>query len=260
MKKSLTIIALAVSAMSISSCAPGLSKADAKVQADAILNNIENSQMPAGQKFVYTYRVDRETLSGGDRDATHQEGYIHIDMENLYARFHETYTETLVTSGATTTATVEQTMLVYYKDSTIFTGELIKEDDVITSSVTDSIQTDTPKEASQAIFGIYDTVTNIFKTAISAIMAYVNSFYTDEQLKAAGVSFTSEGDGNLTIIEKFNVTQGNVSRMGDTKISFDAYMLTEMKSIYENKVGNDIDKGDLLYKFQYDECPIDYNF
>ena len=48
--------------------------------------------------------------------------------------------------------------------------------------------------------------------------------------------------------------------MGDTKISFDAYMLTEMKSIYENKVGNDIDKGDLLYKFQYDECPIDYNF
>jgi hypothetical protein len=151
-------------------------------------------------------------------------------------------------------------MLVYYKDSTIFTGELIKEDDVVTSNVTDSIQTDTPKEAADAIFGIYDSVTNIFKTAISAIMAYVNSFYTDEQLKAAGVSFTSEGDGNLTIIEKFNVTQGNVSRMGDTKISFDAYLLTEMKSIYENKVGNNIDKGDLLYKFQYDECPIDYNF
>ena len=251
MKKGLFIVPLAVCAMAITSCgAPTVSKEVALQEANSIRQSIEESgDYVAGKKFQLITSIEQNIPTGSGIVLSSTKGEYNFDIDNNYCGMISK--TTLQQSGVK--QTTEEKGYVYLLDGQSHIGFERKINGEVADSQ-DLVGDYVPAEFEEAILSIYESITEVFETAVVAIFTYLNSFPSDEALKAAGVTLGSYGAGSLVIEEHINNKAGGYSAKSDTVIEFKDYKLKEMKSTFDYKLPGNTSAGNLSYVFNYGKC------
>ena len=262
MKKSIGIVALAVCAMTITSCgAPTISREQAVAEANVIKETIAaGGEAAAGSVLALDYRTNITEEMMGMKETTESKGYVHIDMNQYYVR---TLVENKVSvsgfgENESTTYSIEAYMfadgdMVYYGTIEKENGQFIQ--DYHSSSPFTEYET----TLVNTIRGSYEQIDIVFAQAITAIFRVLDMYATDEALKQAGITLGSYGAGSLVITEKVDVTYNGQHQKSNTVIEFADYRLKTMESTVSADI-NGISKNQSLdYNFNYDKCPINKN-
>lgn len=262
MKKSIGIVALAVCAMTITSCgAPSISREQAVAEANVIKESIAaGGEAAAGSVLALDYRTNITDETMGMKEITESKGYVHIDMNQYYVR---TLVENKVTisgfgESQSTTYSIEAYMfadgdMVYYGTIEKENGEFLQ--DYHSSSSFAEYET----TLVNTIRGSYIQIDVIFAEAITAIFKVLDTYATDEALKQAGITLGSYGAGSLVITEKVDFTYNGKHQKSNTVIEFNNYRLKTMESTISVDYNGLIESLNLDYNFNYDKCPINKN-
>ena len=256
MKKTLGIVALAVCAMTITSCgAPSISLEQAKVEANQIRATMEsNGDYVAGKTLELNYRIFQEETMMGITEGTDMKGYIQVDLDSKepYVRTHDEGTEYAKGFGESEQAKQTVDTWTYVSGQYVVFGYKYTLDGNVTDEGETSVAiTNASSELTKDIEEAYYEISRVFEGAVNSIFTYLSMFPTEELLAKAGIKLGSYGPGSLVINENVSARNGGAWAKSDTTIEFADYKLTSMKSTFDQ--GNEISsaKGNLEYTFNY---------
>lgn len=261
MKKKVAIVALAVCAMTITSCAPSISREEALVKAEQIKQTIENSgDYPAGDKFELAYTINQTVESSGTKNGTNSKGSICIDLTENYVRSHLETTTFITVFGEDLAETEVTDIWAYMKDEKVYLGNKVtvagevKQNDVVEYALDET----SAAQLEHTIEETYSFVTNVFKSSVTSIFTYLNRLVNDDMLKAAGITLGSNGEGSLIIKENVNVSVNNVSQKSFALIEFENYLLKTMKADIKMSDPQSTQIKFVEYNFKYNTCSKSY--
>ena len=259
--KKLAIVGLAVCAMTITSCAPSISREEALVKAEQIRETIENSgEYPAGSKFELNYTINQSLESYGAKNGTNQKGTISIDLTQNYVRSHLESTTFITVFGEDLSETEVTDIWAYMKDEKVYLGTKVtlegevKQNDVYEYALED----EAVEYLNSTVADIYSVVTNIFRNSVTSIFKYLNTLINDDMLKAAGITLGSNGEGSLIIKENVNVSANGVTQKSFALIEFEDYLLKTMKADIKLSDSQSTKLQFVEYNFKYNTCKITY--
>ena len=263
MKKTLGIVALAVCAMTITSCgAPSISIEDAKVEANQIRAHMnQNGDYVAGKKLELNYRIYQESETMGFKESTETKGYVHVDLDETspYVRTYTENYEAVEGYGEKESHSASAEAWTYVSGMEVVFGYEYKEDGQVSDSgetrvALSNAETELYKDIQEA----YYEISKVFEGAVESIFTYLSFFTSEEALAKAGIKLGSYGPGSLVVTENVSARNGGAWAKSNTTIEFADYKLSLMKSSFEQSDEMVKAKGDLEYTFKYDSCPKKY--
>ena len=257
MKKTLGIVALAVCAMTITSCgAPSISLEQAKVEANQIRATMEsNGDYVAGKTLEFNYRIYKEESMAGIKEASDSKGYIQVDLDTKepYVRTYDEVLERVEGFGEKEEEKATREAWTYVSGQYVVFGYKYTENGTVTDEGETSVAiSNSGSELAKDIEEAYSEISLIFNQAVGAIFTYLSMFPNEEALAKAGIKLGSYGAGSLVINENVSARNGGAWAKSDTTIEFADYRLSSMKSSFDQ--GNELksQKGDLEYTFNYE--------
>lgn len=263
MKKTLGIVALAVCAMTITSCgAPSISIEDAKVEANQIRAHMnQNGDYVAGKKLEFNYRIYQQSETMGMKESTEAKGYVHVDLDETapYVRTYSENYEVVEGYGEKESHSASAEAWTYVSGMHVVFGYEYKVDGQVSDSGETTVaMSNAETELLEDIQEAYYEISKVFEGAVESIFTYLSAFTSEEALAKAGVKLGSYGPGSLVVTENVSAKNGGAWAKSNTTIEFADYKLSAMKSSFDQ--GNEMvkSKGDLEYTFKYDSCPKKY--
>ena len=262
MKKSIGIVTLAVCALTITSCgAPEISRDEALAEANQIRERVEvGGEAAAGNKLELNYKIKNEQSGLGVKASSSLSGYVHIDVDNLYVRTHIETKESFSGYEGNGSHSSSSDFYAFKKDALVYLGTVVKENGQTTVDEHSSFSLgEYESEIVEAIKESYATIDDTFSKAINMIFTVLQSYSSDELLKAAGITLGSYGEGSLVITEDINVSAQGRSQKSYAVVEFEDYRLKTMKSDVSAKYNGVSESSFIEYNFKYGGCPLNYS-
>lgn len=253
MKKGIIFTALAVAALSVTSCAPTISVEQARVEANDIQAHYsaQNEDYKGGTALEVNYYIIQEAKMDGMVERVKSSGKIQFHVENYYMYGVFENEEYIKVPGIGEEKITEKTEVsAGFKDSSTYVlssksysnGEVISD---VSESISMADFEVRISEIESTIKETYATINGVFSTAVNAILQYVN--YNQAILDQLGIKLGSYGAGSLVITE--DVKQGTAS--SHTVVEFKDYKLQEMYSKINATQNGATVVNELKYTFNY---------